>query len=319
MSFCDFSEDVEDAIDSGCAYDDEETSKQDAPQLLWLSDIPLFQSIKAMKPGGHSNLTEEDDDSELQCTYQSPRDAYREKRTYVCPTCGHQLDKQTDDRKSDKQASSLNSEYDSDEDGDEWADTNVAVQEAKRGPDGKIIKVLEDTPDWYEKYSSFLCNKEPEVILLTLKDMFEKDDRINFEIPESHFQIRGSVHLEKKAMVFHINIFKDTAPNEYLVEFQRQSGGMLDFQALYRQSLAHLNLIKGMLVAKIHAKSTGTFNFSPIKQLSTVDTAESKEAMTGAAVSSGQPSEQLTTVDTAESKELIDALEECNKGLHLHL
>lgn len=66
MSFCDFSEEVEDAIDQGCAFDEEEMSNEKgAPQLLWLSDIPLFQSIKTMKPGGHSYLTEEDNDTDL--------------------------------------------------------------------------------------------------------------------------------------------------------------------------------------------------------------------------------------------------------------
>ena len=78
MSFCDFSEEVEDAIDQGPASDEVDYSKC-APQLLWLSDIPLFQSIKAMKPGGHSYLTEEDNDTELQCTYQSSRVVYRDK------------------------------------------------------------------------------------------------------------------------------------------------------------------------------------------------------------------------------------------------
>jgi hypothetical protein len=78
MSFCDFAENVEDAIDQGCAYDyDEDPGKRDGPQLLWLSDIPLFQTDKAVRPGGHSYLTEEDNDTELQCTYQSSRLAYR--------------------------------------------------------------------------------------------------------------------------------------------------------------------------------------------------------------------------------------------------
>jgi len=81
MSFCDFAENVEDAIDQGCAYDyDEFDGKgRGEPQLLWLSDIPLFQSTKAYRPGGHSYLQDDDDDSELQCTYQSQRLAYRDE------------------------------------------------------------------------------------------------------------------------------------------------------------------------------------------------------------------------------------------------
>ena len=77
MSFCDFAENVEDAIDQGCAYHYEENGGKVGPQLLWLSDIPLFQSTKPAQRGGHSYLDDDDDDTELQCTYQSQRVAYR--------------------------------------------------------------------------------------------------------------------------------------------------------------------------------------------------------------------------------------------------
>ena len=252
MSFCDFAENVEDAIDQGCAYDyEEETSKQQGtPQLLWLSDIPLFQSVKAMKPGGHSYLTEDDNDSELQCTYQSSRVAYRDESGFYGPGT------QTGPWSYVEQAGSLDSDDEEEDEEDE--------QEAKLGPDGKIIRVLEDTPDWYEKYTSFLCQKDPEVVLLTLKEMLQCDDRITFEIPDTHYQIRGSIILEERATAFHINIFKDTMPNECLVEFQRQSGSAPDFLAFYRQCVVHLNNnFEDFLVAKFLALSTGVFNFSP--------------------------------------------------------
>lgn len=169
----------------------------------------------------------------------------------------------TGERKYVKQAGSLNSDDDGDGDGDEWADTDVAMQEAKRGSDGKIIRVLEDTPDWFEKYSSFLCKKEPEVVLLTLKDMFQRDDRITFEIPESHFQIKGSVLLDGQKTKFHITIFRDTQPNEFLVEFQRQSGCPADFLAFFRQSRAHIsNNFKDFLVSSVVGQqSPGVFKF----------------------------------------------------------
>lgn len=85
MSFCDFAEDVEDAYDHGEPYDHDEASKNDAPQLLWLSDIPLFRSVKAVQrpdfiPGGTALIAaEEDTDTELQCTFQPCRVAYRDE------------------------------------------------------------------------------------------------------------------------------------------------------------------------------------------------------------------------------------------------
>jgi len=251
MSFCDFNENVEDAIDQGCAYDDEEAIKQDAPQLLWLSDIPLFQSIKAMKPGGHSYLTDEDNDSELQCTYQQSRVAYRDE-TFVKPE-----KKNDDDKKKGKEevGDALQKEPDSED--DEYADTVVGdgvVRDEKGTPVPGIL------PDWYEKYSSFLSKKAPNVILGTLKEMFECDDRINFKVDDMRFQIRGGVWIQEKEMKFHVNIFRDGG--EFLVEFQRQSACLLDFHALYRQSLAHLNTIEDFLFKKINARSTGTFNFT---------------------------------------------------------
>ena len=306
MSHCDFSEEVEDAIDQGHPYDDEEASKQDAPQLLWLSDIPLFQSIKAMKPGGHSYLTEEDNDTELQCTYQSSRVAYRDET-------GVYSQKSAEKSKKALPVTNYDSNNDFDDDDDEWADTNIVKRPVERDENGNIIRYLENTPDWYERYSSFLCQKKPEVILTTLKNMLENDDRIEVNIPDQKYQIRGSVNLQEKHMMFHINIFKDTIDGEYLVEFQRQSGCMLDFQAIYRQSLAHLNQMKDMLIAPINAKSTGIFNFMPIEKLiiltKDVDGKESKEVMTKVTLSD----DQLKKLTDDQLKNMMSALEECEK------
>lgn len=299
MSFCDFAENIDDAIDGGCAYDYEEVSKQDAPQLLWLSDIPLFASIKAMKPGGHSYLTDDDNDSELMNTCGSSRVAYRDG-----PGVPYHDD------------SAMNS----DDDDDEWADTDVVTEEPKRGSDGNVIKVLEDTPDWYEKYSSFLCQKNPDVILTTLNEMFKCDDRITFGIPEEYYQIRGSVYLQEKPMQFHINIFRDSK-DEYLVEFQRHAGCMLDFQALYRQCLAHLNTIDNFLVVKIKAMSCGTFNFTTKTALVVIQEVDHEEE-------SKTPVATVATVADAAAcfpvafdiskveeykKDVMEAIAECEK------
>jgi hypothetical protein len=275
MSFCDFSEDVEDAIDAGNEEVKEET-KQDAPQLLWLSDIPLFQSIRPMKPGGHSYLAEEDNDAELSCTYMSSRVAYRDVADGVAYR---------------DVADGVGEEGNSDESDTEWADTSVNKPAIVRDEFGNPIRRLEDTPDWFERYSSFLCQKDPDYILAILKEMLERDDRIVFEIPEGDYQIRGMVYLQDSPTHFHINIYRDLN-GEFLVEYQRQGGCMMDFQTLYRQSLSHLNSLKDVLVAPIQATSSGTFNFTmPTDKTATAAPYTSLEDL----------------------KTLRDAMEECEK------
>ena len=54
-TFHDFGEDGKNAVDQGCAFDEEEMSNNGAPQLLWLDDTPWYQSIDVMKPGGHKD------------------------------------------------------------------------------------------------------------------------------------------------------------------------------------------------------------------------------------------------------------------------
>ena len=246
MSFCDFNESVEDAIDQGCAYDDEEASKQDAPQLLWLSDIPLFQSIKAMKPGGHSYLTGEDNDTELQCTYQSSRVAYRDETgTYPQKPLVTGEEKTLKGQPGEEQHQPHEIGPDDDDSGDEWADPTIAQGEAKRGPDGKIIKEAEETPDWYEKYSSFLAKTDhPEKLVTIFEEMFKHDDkRISWTMHERWYQMKVTLTdvsgMEKPTRV-HINIFKEPTPNEFIVEFQRQCGASEFFVRFYRSCLYHL-------------------------------------------------------------------------------
>ena len=162
-----------------------------------------------------------------------------------------------------EQAGSLDS---GDEDDEEWADTDVPKPVITRGPDGKLIRVVEDTPDWFEKYTSFLCLREPDVILQTLETMLACDDKIAFESVKTHYQITGSVTIDEQTAKFHINIFRDTMPGEYLVEFQRQGGNQTVFQALYRQCLVHLNnAYEDFIVEKFQAIPTGVFNFTTPK------------------------------------------------------
>ena len=202
MSFCDFNENVEDAIDQGCAYDDEETTTMGAPQLLWLSDIPLFQSIKAMKPGGHSFLSEVDNDTELQCTYQSSRVAYRDETGLYAP-------KRVEERKQlfdedgkplfDKNGKPIfidpigfqHGEEEEEEEDDEWADTSyVKKKEERFDKNGKRIRDSEELPDWYEKYSSFLSSIKADVLVEYLAKLLSSDSRVSLDLKPGECQVR---------------------------------------------------------------------------------------------------------------------------------
>jgi hypothetical protein len=91
--------------------------------------------------------------------------------------------------------------------------------------------------------------------------MFEQDDRIDFEESITTYQIKGTLHLVEKPMNFNANVFKDICEEEYLVEFQRQSGCPHDFQAFYRQCHAHFKKL-GLLVVPVTVHSVGIFNFT---------------------------------------------------------
>jgi len=272
MSFCDFNENVEDAIDQGCAYDDEEASKQDAPQLLWLSDIPLFQSIRAMKPGGHSYLTDEDNDKELQCTYQSSRVAYRDETGAFAAGAGAGGKGSADGQEKKTGEPYVEQAGSMDSDDDEWADTTVAQGEAKRGPDGKIIREAEDTPDWYEKYSSFGVNSNPDQMVTIFEEMFPHDKRISWTTDERWYQMKVTltdVFEGEKPTLVHINIFKEPTPSEFIVEFQRQSGASDVFRKFYRSCLYHLATedatkrpAEHVLTAQLHYTGRPSFAFT---------------------------------------------------------
>ena len=70
--------------------------------------------------------------------------------------------------------------------------------------------------------------------------------------------------MQEKDMQFHVNVFEDVGDVGDLrcVEFQRQSGCMLDFQCIYRGCLSSLNEMENVLFAKIQSKNTGSLNFS---------------------------------------------------------
>lgn len=302
MSFCDFAENVEDAADQGCAYDyDDGTSKQDgAPQLLWLSDIPLFQPVKAVRPGGQSYLLDEDNDTELQCTYQSSRMAYRDECGYMHHMKGAGKGKRKRVVKAEGGSPiAAGEEFDSDDDEEEkgaqgggggaqefvqaagfsedgiaWLDEDDEdenreygevdeLADQRRTPLDKDGNPLpQGTPAWYEKHSSFLCkNEDPRVVIATLADMLACDDRIGFTVDTTNYQINCTVNLQEKPTRVVINVFKDVFVHEYLVEFQRQSGQSLEFQALYQQTLSYLNSLGNFLVSEINAPSSGMFNF----------------------------------------------------------
>lgn len=152
-----------------------------------------------------------------------------------------------------------------DEERDWAAERERGVVAAAAAAAEPIERVLEETPDWYEKYSSFLVNvSDPDHALQAVREMMIKhDDRIDFENSPATYQIRGTLHLQEKPLRFHVNVFKDIYDREYLVEFQRQSGCPHDFQALYRQCHAKFKQLGGFLVAPaVAGVSTGIFNFA---------------------------------------------------------
>lgn len=224
MSFCDFDdeEDVEDT-GQGCAFDDEEESKKDALELIYLSDIPLFRSVKAVQrpdlmPGGKalswSGRKEEDDsDTELQYTSHTSRVAYRDE--------------------------SGGSAGDSD---DEWADEGSAEGSVGSSAGGSAgIRILEYIPEWFAFTSSSYID-DPDDMLNILKEMLKSRDTTTptFKISSTHYQITGSVIHDEKTMEFQINIFRSSKYGGSLVEFQRQSGSVRDFLAFHRQCIAHI-------------------------------------------------------------------------------
>jgi hypothetical protein len=296
MSFCDFAVNVEDAIDQGLVYDYQEPEEEDVapPQLLWLSDIPLFKPVKTLRAQPHSYMTEPDTDSDLQCNFEkattgvrvrSREDILREMsdqevtgfRRYRDSVEGGGAGEGAGEgggagagageQYGDFRQRAGTPDYDGfsfmDEERDWAAERKKVLAEAAAS--GPIQRVLEETPDWYEKYSSFLVNvSNPDhAIKAVEKMMLENDDRIDFENSVATYQIRGTLHLQEKPLVFHVNVFKDIYDGEYLVEFQRQSGCPHDFQAFYRQCHAKFKKLGGFLVVPaVAGNSTGIFNFT---------------------------------------------------------
>ncbi len=293
MSFCDFAVNVEDAIDQGLSYDYQEPSMDDVapPQLLWLSDIPLFKPVKTLRAHPHSYMTDPDTDSDLQRNFEdattttrvrsreeimremSDQEAtgfrrFRESVFGAGEGAGEGTGAGEEEKRegvyADFRQIAGTPDYSGlvfmDEERD-WAAEREKVLTEATGP---IQRVLEETPDWYEKYSSFLVNvSDPDHAIKAVEKMLENDDRIDFENSVATYQIRGTLHLQEKPLAFHVNVFKDIYDGEYLVEFQRQSGCPHDFQAFYRQCHAKFKKLSGFLVVPdVAGNSTGIFNFT---------------------------------------------------------
>jgi hypothetical protein len=253
MSFCDFAENVEDAIDQGCAYAEENDK---TPQLLWLSDIPLFQSVKARSSGRNRYLWDDDDsDTELQVTYQSSRVAYRDETGVYGPPVANGVRHQ-DDTRSRRGYVEETGQLESDD--EEWADggaapsttvtqtavTQTAVTQTALGRASKGL-VVEDLPAYFE-ITSFPCQKEPEQILDTFAQMFDGNDKIVYEVSETDCHIDGRILLkgfedEEIETRFQINVFWDEPNQTHQVEFKQQGGNRHNFLIFHAQCLVHLD------------------------------------------------------------------------------
>jgi hypothetical protein len=274
MSFCDFAVNVEDAIDQGLEYDYQEPKDEEAPPqiLLWLSDIPLFKSANSLIAQSSTTDVNSDEDNSADSLYfRRYRD--REDRGLMGGMAmgggATEFDGLEEHGSFDVDTTRGCYQYPYCGGGSNCGECRTVFMDQTTVETMREIvqseqvgRVLEQTPDWYEKYSSFLSNKNPDYVIKTLSEMLENDDRIDFNISGASYQIRGELYLQEKALQFHINVFKDIFDGEYLVEFQRQRGCPHDFQAFYRQCQAKLGTIKDFLVVPVTSPSTGIFNFT---------------------------------------------------------
>jgi hypothetical protein len=193
MSFCNFAVNAADAIDMGIAYDYDEPVEDDMkpPQLLWLSDIPLFNSIRTQRARA-ALANEEEYKGEKMCTFEpaSVRAKYR------------QVEQDSLDSESVLMSTAFKRPYYAEEyrDGtgsyDDFAfmddkDWDVVRETSYPMIDGKTARVLEPTPEWYEKYSCAFSIAKPTEIILTLESMLVCDDRIEFQVTEASYQVRN--------------------------------------------------------------------------------------------------------------------------------
>lgn len=106
---------------------------------------------------------------------------------------------------------------------------NLVSRDAKTGKNKKNIV---DTPEWYEKYSSFVCCNTPDETLELLDEIIRSDSRCEIDHSDDTYQITGTVFLEERDLKFCVNIFNH-GHNKCLIEFQRANGSVVDFQKLY--------------------------------------------------------------------------------------
>lgn len=135
------------------------------------------------------------------------------------------------------------------------------------GGGDKQKRILENTPDDFEKYTSFLCGREPETVMQTLTEMLGCDDKITkVAVSATHHTITGNVVLTDGAETsakFEINIYKDIVTGESLVEYKRLGGNAMDFLAFYRECRVHLNNnFEDFIVERFEALSNDIFAFA---------------------------------------------------------
>ena len=234
MSFCDFAENVEDAIDQECAYEYEEDTGQGQkyPSLIWLSDIPLFQSNKPVKPGGKSYLEDEDNDTELQCTYQSQRLAYRDE--------GQQ---------------------------------QQVVEEEGTAQKGTTQRVVGPKPEDFDKSLSFTFTLADVPLTFEIVQQVltcERNDKYSSATVNGDYQINVMFNLgdeERDETRFAINFYQDEIPGETFVEIIFNAGRKIEFLKFYREFKRHLNDV-GLATDAISSEAlpTDMFAFTPLYQ-----------------------------------------------------
>jgi len=107
-------------------------------------------------------------------------------------------------------------------------------------------------PEFYEQYSSFSTNEDPNQVLRKLVHILHRDDSVDFELKADRFKVKGVFYRFSHAVKFHIYIFHkrnvsegENQEGQYLVEVQRRCGDCMSFMAFYRELAEKLgNAIK---------------------------------------------------------------------------
>lgn len=118
---------------------------------------------------------------------------------------------------------------------------------------------------WMEPNYHFLSNTAPAALFGHLKGVLESLD-IDFIVKPAKFKYKCVGYREGARLPFYVRIFSTDVRKRYAVEFQRRSGDIIHFSALYREcksKLAH----KGLVVLPPGTKLAPFKKFEPLPPL----------------------------------------------------